>query len=106
MTRMWRQFLGLLAAMPMAIGGIAVSSSVAEARLPVEAAWAQAVQQGSLEAFAQFAMTYPDSAYAQLAYAKLSNPDAASIPEMVAAIQADDNSISEPGFVPSSMMVV
>lgn len=105
MTRVWRQFLGLLAAMPMAISGMAVAST-AEVRSPVEAAWAQAVQQGSLEAFAQFAMTYPESAYAQVAYAKLSNPDAVSIPDMVASIQADDNSISEPGFVPSSMMVV
>jgi len=105
MTRAWRRFLSFVAAMPMAVSGIAVAS-VPPAHSPVEIAWAQALQQGSAEAFAQFAMTYPDSPYAELAHARLSNPEAAAAQQAAASILGGENSISEPGFVPSSMMVV
>jgi hypothetical protein len=109
MTRAWRRFLGLIAAMPMAVGGVAFAS-IGEARPSAEVAWAQALQQGSLEAFAQFAMIYPDSKYVELAYAKLSNLDTASTATgATAGVQDGDanaGSVSEPGFVPSSMMVV
>ncbi|HEV8015052.1 MAG TPA: hypothetical protein VGP48_05945 [Stellaceae bacterium] len=107
MTRAWRRLLGLIAAMPMAMGGVAFAS-LGEARASAEVAWAQAVQQGSLEAFAEFAMTYPDSKYVELAYARLANPDAAAtaIGVSMGGQGADENSMSEPGFVPSSIMVV
>jgi hypothetical protein len=91
--------------MPMAMSGMAVAS-VPDARSPIDAAWAQAMQQGSLEAFAQFAMTYPDSPYAEIAHARLSSPVAAAAQDTAPGMQGDANSISQPGFVPSSMMVV
>jgi hypothetical protein len=107
MTRAWRRLLGLIAAMPMAMGGVAFAS-IGEARPAAEIAWAQAIQQGSLEAFAQFAMAYPDSKYAELAYARLSNLDTAAVAAaaVAGAQDADAGSVSDPDFVPRSVMVV
>jgi hypothetical protein len=107
MNAAWRRFLGLFAAMPMAVSGIAFGSA-AEARTPVETAWAEAMQRGSLEALTQFAIAYPDSHYAELAYAKLANPEVV-LTEASASKglqHADSGSVSDPDFVPRSVMIV
>jgi hypothetical protein len=91
----------------MAMSGVSISSN-AEARPQAESAWDQAVRQNSLEAYAEFAMTYPDSQYAKQAYAKLSNAGAAPVSAHAAAgiRHSDANSVSEPGFVSNLMMIV
>jgi hypothetical protein len=111
MTNTWRRIVAFLAAVPMAMSGVA-SASIPTAGAPAETAWTKAVQQGSLEAYAEFAMTYPDSKYAKVAYARLSSVGTVSTADH-AATKADHmgldlglDSVSEPAFLPTMIMTV
>jgi len=93
----------------MAMSGVA-SASIQAARAPAETAWTQAVQKNSLEAYAEFAMTYPDSKYTKLAYAKLSNAGAVSTAgqaaEKAQGLDVGLDSVSQPAFLPTFIMTV
>jgi hypothetical protein len=58
------------AAIVLAAGGASAASE--KTASPADAAWASAVKRGTLEAYAAFAMTFPESEHAQAAYTRLS----------------------------------
>ncbi len=107
MTDAWRRILAFLATLPLATSSIALASS-GDARGPAKTAWAETVRQGSLEAYAEFAMTYPDSQYAALAYEKLANAEIASPAARAAAglLGTEADTINDPWFASNSMIVV
>ena len=98
------------AAVLLASGG-AASAANGEASATAEAAWAETVKCNSLEAYAEFAMTHPESKFARVAYSKLSGAgtvgaDANATAAWTAIDVVDENGASMPGFVPNLMMVV
>ena len=95
------------AAVLLATGG-GVAQSRAESHAPADAAWADAEQSGTLEAYTNFVLTYPESRHARSAYMKLSgaehavDPASGGEPNM-----ADDNSVtSTPGMLPGAIMII
>lgn len=65
-------------AMTMLLSTFAGSSSP-EARTisPVDTVWAETVERDTLQAYAQFAMMFPDSQYTEVAYQKLASLEVA-----------------------------
>ncbi len=106
MFRIYLRIAGLLAALPLAFGGSA-SAAVGKAGA-MEAAWAEASQRNTLEAYAEFVIAHPESRHIQQAYARLSsvgtvNLTGPGIPPLEGSL---DIAISKPEFVPNSIMVV
>ncbi len=98
-----RRILALVAAMPLAIGG-AASASV-PTKSVADSAWAQALEQNTLEAYANFAMSFPDSPHAKAAYAKLSLGSGATAADVTIGGEAGEVAVNSPGFVPAFMVV-
>ena len=75
-------------------------------------AWNEAVMKDTLEAYAEFAMNYPDSKLADLAYRKLSGADLdtfamnAAPSAGVAGSATDDNVASDPDFAPGWVRLI
>jgi hypothetical protein len=109
MTCTWSRLIAFVTALPFAMAGSAAASHI-DAKKLAKAAWAQAQQQDSLEAYAEFAMSYPDSKFAPKALGKLSNHKTATTSEVapkdLLVEQANESFISEPGFARSLIMVV
>jgi hypothetical protein len=59
-----------VAAVVLTTGG--ASAALETTANPVDTAWAETVKRGTLEAYAAFAMTFPESEHAQTAYSRLS----------------------------------
>jgi hypothetical protein len=97
-----------VAAMLLTTGGLSASTVGTESA--PDAAWAAAVRSDSLEAYAAFAMMYPESPQAAAAYAKLSGTDTASMiaTELAgASFRSDDGSTtSSPGMLPGTIMLI
>jgi hypothetical protein len=98
-----------VAAVLLTTGG--VPASARDAGTPADAAWAAAVASDSLEAYAAFVMTYPDSAHARSAYSRLSGAKAASTRDNAGSEAAplftdDRNQSSAPGILPGMIMII
>lgn len=79
------------AALLLAAGGAGAASMRAPS--PAEAAWAEAVKSDTIEAYASFAMMYPESRHASVAYSRLSGSQAgANGAPTVSAVLDDDES--------------
>jgi hypothetical protein len=97
--------MGSAAAVLLTTG--ASSAKPVELENRAEAAWAAAQASGTLEAYANFLMMFPDSAQARIAYDKLSGGPAAGIGGSDARLLADDASdASRPGVLPGMIMIV
>jgi hypothetical protein len=70
------RLMSSVAAMLLAAGG--ASASTGAPSTPADVAWAAAAKSDSLEGYAAFAMTYPDSEHAGSAYDRLSGAAAIS----------------------------
>ena len=105
MTSTWRRIVALIAAAPMALIGNAFAAA-GKANPSLDAAWAQTIQQNTLEGYARFVMDYPDSPHADQALAKLANGNGAMKIGADGAMSRDLSLVSAPDLVPSSIMVV
>jgi hypothetical protein len=99
-----------VAAVLLTTGGISASTGDAGTS-SADAAWAAARASDSLEAYAAFVMTYPDSAHARSAYNKLSGAEAASTHDNASSegsplFTDDRNQSSEPGILPGMIMII
>jgi uncharacterized protein (DUF1330 family) len=98
-----------VAAVLLTTGG--VSASTGDAGTSADAAWAATRASDSLEAYAAFVMTYPDSAHARSAYNKLSGAEAASTRDNASSegpliFKGDRNQSSAPGILPGMIMII
>jgi hypothetical protein len=73
----WLGRLMASAAALLAAGG--VSTAIGETRSAADAAWTEAVKSDTLEAYAAFAMTFPDSEHAAAAHRQLSGQQWAAL---------------------------
>jgi hypothetical protein len=98
-----------VAAVLLTTGG--VSASTGHAGISADAAWAAARASDSLEAYAAFVITYPDSAHARSAYNRLSGAEAASTRDNASSESSplftdDRNQSSAPGILPGMIMII
>jgi hypothetical protein len=105
MFRIGLRIAGLLATLPLALGG--ASAAIGDGAT-AETAWANASQRNTLEGYAEFVIDHPDSKYVQQAYARLSAVGSAKLDDqsILAFEGSPDLTISKPEFVPNSIMVV
>lgn len=83
------------------------SASVGGLTPSAETAWAEVVKADTLEAYAEFAMAYPDSEHALLAYSKLFGAKAISDgtkPESMTILDEDEG--STPGLLPGVLRII
>jgi hypothetical protein len=81
--------------------------SASTAKVSDDAAWAEVVKSNTLEAYAKFAVMYPDSKHAQLAYSKLfgvTPVTADTKPDGMAIL--DDEGESAPGLLPGVLRII
>ena len=88
------------AAVVLTAGG--ASAAFEKTASPADAAWAGAVKRGTLEAYAAFAMTFPESEHAQAAYNRLST---AAVRREARADNGQEDKIKSLGIM-SWMLVV
>jgi hypothetical protein len=98
-----------VAAVLLTTGG--VSASTGDAGTSADAAWAATRASDSLEAYAAFVMTYPDSPHARSAYNKLFGAEAASTRDNASSegpliFKDDRNQSSAPGILPGMIMII
>lgn len=109
MRKLYHRLLAFAAATPLAMTGVA-SASVDGVAPSVERAWAQTVEQGTLEAYASFAMDYPDSDFALEAHKRLQSVSVMPVRTDAVSDDADDDraegTSSGPGFIPDNLMIV
>lgn len=108
MTNAWRRFVAFMLAAPVAFIGTTTASLANTRSSPADSAWAETLRLNTLEAYTKFAMDYPDSRYANQAYAKLAT-DGRSANQADAPATAghwDLGLASEPDLVPGTLMVV
>ena len=93
------------AALLLTAGG-ATATSI-RAPTPADAAWAEAVKSDTLEAYAAFAMMYPESKHAPAAYGRLSGSQAGANPKpKETSILGDDESeASTSGLLPRLLLI-
>jgi hypothetical protein len=83
--------------------GAGASGSMADTAPSDATAWADAVKSDTLEAYAAFALMYPESEHAQSAYSKLSGDEPVS-PKTDA--MPEGNPVSTLGFAQRSFMII
>lgn len=109
MTKLIRRLMAAAAAVPLAIGGVA-STSAAVSDSAAEQAWHEASERNSIEAYAEFAMLYPDSDYARMAHARLSGAEqvgqAGKDSQNWASMAEEFDEESVPEFTADSIIVV
>lgn len=108
MGKLLRRLLSFVAIAPLAMGGTTMASTSDDIS-PVEVAWGQAVAQNSLEAYAEFAMTHPESNFARNARARIMGATVSSGAEGNSATSVagdSDGQSSVPEFIPDSIMIV
>jgi hypothetical protein len=98
-----------VAAVLLTTGG--ASASTGESGSLADAAWAAAVKSDSLEAYAGFVMSYPESAHARVAYDRLSGIEPASTaagarPQAATLLGDDQSEKSAPGNLPGMIMII
>ena len=89
--------------------GAGLSASTAVASPSADAAWSDATKSNTLEAYAAFAMMYPDSKHAQSAHIKLFAGEtvSANAASMDAPVFGDDElPLSRPGFAQPTLMII
>lgn len=105
MTGFMKRLFAVVASMPLAFGG-AATAATHQVATPDQMAWEEAVNTNTLEAFAAFAMQYPDSDHASEARARLVTEAMPADAVDVFETARDVDHASSPDFVPSSIMVV
>ena len=95
-----------VAALLLTIGGVSAASMRGPA--PADVAWAEAIRSDTLEGYAAFVMTYPESEHARAAYRRLSGAEARAIaaPGEVSIVGDDENEASAPGLLPSLILII
>ena len=95
-----------VAALLLTLGGASAASI--RVPTPADAAWAEAVESDTLEAYAAFAMTYPESKHAPAAYGRLSGSqaDAIAMPAVTSNYGDEENEAGTPGLLPGLLLIV
>ena len=95
-----------VAALLLTLGGASAASI--RVPTPADAAWAEAVKSDTLEAYAAFAMTYPESKHAPAAYGRLSGSqaDAIAMPAVTSNHGDEENEAGTPGLLPGLLLIV
>lgn len=102
MRRLSRIFVSSVAA--LFVAGEA-SAAIPTAESATEVAWSRAVQQGTLHAYAEFVLSYPDSAYTAQAYAKLSAvSEEGNVQDSSSVIDDENRGLS--GLLPGALRYV
>jgi hypothetical protein len=93
------------AALLLTAGGATAASMRAPA--PADAAWAESIKSDTLEAYATFAMMYPESKHAPAAYGRLSgSPAGANAKPTETSILGDDESeAGTSGLLPMLLLI-
>lgn len=103
------RLLGSVAAVLVTAGGASASTPGYET--PAEAAWSAAVRAGSLEAYAEFLLAYPDNEHAAEAYGRLTlsavTPVESDGKADVAALWGvGQTGKSSPAILPGTIMII
>lgn len=102
MFRIWLKIAGLMTVLPLALGGSA--SAAVGGRGAAEAAWAEAIERNTLEAYVEFVMAHPDSKYAHQAYARLSTVGTVKLNRHGVPDSPADLGFRERPFIPNIMV--
>lgn len=102
MNRMIRRLIALASMAPFA-----VASAATALEADAEHAWAAAKRHDTLTAYAEFAMTYPDSRYASEARRRISGQNTRDDEKQVAAAAVMSPGVSkQPDLVPDSISFI